>query len=69
VRGRVRREPADRLLELALGADAPPAARLVPGDGDVDQALEEVALGLRRRAPGELELLVRGEVLACAQSR
>ncbi len=66
MRGRVGRQPADRLLELALGSDLPAAAGLVPGDGDVDEALEEVAFGLGRRAPGEFELLVRGEVLAGA---
>jgi hypothetical protein len=64
--GRIRRQPPDRLLELALGADAPPAAGLVPRDRDVDEPLEEVALLGRRRAPGQLELLVRGEVLAGA---
>src|ERR1700750_521096 len=64
--GRIRREPPDRLLELALGAHLPAAAGLVPGDGDVDEALEEVALFARGGAPGELELLVRGEVLARA---
>ena len=64
MRGRVGRQAADRLLELALGADLPAAAGLIPRDGDVDEPLEEVALGRRRGAPGELELLVRGEVLA-----
>jgi hypothetical protein len=44
VRRRVRAEPAGRLLELALAADAVSAPGLVPGDGDVDESLEEVAL-------------------------
>jgi len=65
MRGRVGRQPADRLLELALGSDSPTAAGLVPDDRHVNEALEEVAFGRRRRTPGELELLVRGEVLAC----
>jgi len=64
VRRRVGSQPADRLLELPHRPDAPAAAGLVPRDRDVDQALEEVALGLRRVAPGQLQLLVRGEVLA-----
>src|SRR5207302_8773886 len=64
--GRVRRQPPERLGQLALGADAPAAPGLVPRDGDVHEALEEVAFVLRRRAPGVLELLVRGEVLAGA---
>ena len=38
--------------------------RLVPGDRDVDEPLVEVALLGRRRAPRELELLVRGEELS-----
>src|SRR4051812_33552686 len=64
MRWRVRRQAADGFLELAFGADPPAAPGLVPGDGDVDEPLEEVALLVGRRAPGELELLVRGEVLA-----
>jgi hypothetical protein len=59
-----RREPPRRLLELPLGADAVPAAGLVPGDRDVNQPLEEVLLGGSGCAPGQLELLVRGEELA-----
>ena len=59
-------EAADRLGELSLGPDPPSAPGLVPGDGDVDEPLKEVAFVGRRRAPGELELLVRREVLACA---
>ena len=64
---RVGPEPARRLLELPLAADPPAATRLVPGDGDVDEPLEEVALGRIGGAPGELELLVRREPLAAAQ--
>jgi hypothetical protein len=64
--GGVGREPSDRLHELPLGADLASAPCLVPRDGDVDEALEEVPLVRRRGAPGELELLVRGEVLAAA---
>ena len=64
--GRVRRQPPERLGQLTLGADAPAAARLVPGDRHVHEPLEEVAFVLRRRAPGVLELLVRGEILAGA---
>lgn len=61
MRRRVRAEAPRRLLELALGADpvAPPG--LVPRDRDMDETLEEIALGGGRGAPRELELLVRGE--------
>ena len=61
---RVRAEPPRRLLELALAADPVPAPGLVPRDGDVDEPLVEVAFLRRRRAPRQLELLVRGEELA-----
>jgi hypothetical protein len=64
VRRRIRRQASDRLRKLALRADLPAAARLVPGDGDVDEPLKEVAFLARRGAPRKLELLVRGEVLA-----
>jgi hypothetical protein len=57
-------EPALRLLELSLESDPIPAAGLVPGDDDVDEPLEEVLLLGLGRAPGVLERLVRGEVLA-----
>jgi hypothetical protein len=60
----VRPEPPCRLLELALAADPVPAAGLVPRDGDVDEPLVEVALSRLRRAPRQLELLVRREELA-----
>ena len=64
VRRRVRLQPADRLRELPLGPDPSPAPRLVPRDRDVHEALQEVALFGRCRAPGVLQLLVRCEVLA-----
>jgi hypothetical protein len=57
----VRAEPPGGLLELARGRDRPPAPGLVPGDGDVDEPLVEVALLGRGRPPDELELLVRLE--------
>ena len=63
---RERPEPSLRLLELALEADPVPAAGLVPRDDDVDEPLEEVLLLGLGRAPGVLERLVRGEVLALA---
>ncbi len=51
VGGRVRREPADRLLELTRPPDLVAARLLVGRDGDVHEALVEVALGrLARRA-------------------
>ena len=59
-----RAEPARRLLELPLEPGPIPAARLVPGDDDVDESLEEVLLLGLRGAPRVLERLVRGEVLA-----
>src|SRR5919108_146293 len=61
--GCVRLEASERLRQLAFGSDAPASPRLVPGDSDVDESLEEVALVRGRGAPGVLELLVRGEVL------
>ncbi len=66
VRGRVGREPAERLLELSLGADASPASGLVPGDRHVDEALQEVPFVRRCGAPRLFELLVRVEVAAGA---
>ncbi len=60
------REAPGGFLELALTARPPAAACLVPGDDDVHQALEEVLLGRLGGAPGVLEGLVRGEVLAGA---
>jgi hypothetical protein len=64
VRGRKWLQTPHRLCQLPLRADLAPTSGLVPGDGDVHQALEEVALLGGRGAPGILELLVRGEVLA-----
>ena len=58
-------EPAHGLRELPLGADLASAPGLVPGNRDVHETLEEVALLGGRRAPRVLELFVRGEVLAC----
>ena len=64
--GRVGAEAASGLLQLPLAADAVAAAGLVPRDGEVDKTLEEVALLGRCCAPGVLQLLVSGEVLAAA---
>jgi hypothetical protein len=63
---RVRTEPPLRLLELALAANAVAAAGLVPRDGDVDEALEKVALRRLGRAPRVLQFLVCREELARA---
>jgi hypothetical protein len=60
------REPSPGLLELPLAADPVPAPGLIPRHGDVDEALEEVALAVRRGTPGVLERLVRLEVRASA---
>ena len=67
--GRVGREPANRLRQLALGCDGTASPRLIPRDRDVHEALKEVAFLRRRGAPLVLELLVRGEVLAGADQR
>ena len=64
VHGREGPETALGLLELPLEADTVPAAGLVPRDDDVDEPLEEVLLPGLGRAPGVLEGLVGGEVLA-----
>jgi hypothetical protein len=61
---RERLETTSRLHELPLAPGAVPPARVVPGDRDVDETLEEVLLRGLRRPPGLLELLVRLEVLA-----
>jgi hypothetical protein len=66
VAGRERAEPPGCLFELALATGTVVAPGLVPGDDDVDEALEEVFLGRVRSAPGVLERLVRLEVLARA---
>ncbi len=63
---RERAKPPGRLLELPLAADLVAAPGLVPGDHDVDEPLEEILLGRLGGAPGILERLVRGEVLAGA---
>jgi hypothetical protein len=63
---RIRPEAPRRLLELPLAADAVATAGLVPGDGDVDEPLEEVALLVLGGPPGVLELLVGREELAPA---
>jgi hypothetical protein len=57
-------EPPHRLRELSLRPDLAAASGLIPGNRDVHQTLEEVALLGGSGAPGILELLVRGEVLA-----
>jgi len=62
MRGTVGSKPASGLLELALAARPVPATPVVPGDCDVDEPLEEVALLGGRFAPLVLELLVRLEV-------
>jgi hypothetical protein len=51
---------------LPFAADAVAAPGLVPGDREVDEPLEEVALLGRRGAPRVLELLVGREELAAA---
>jgi CheY-like chemotaxis protein len=66
VRRCIRREPPAGLRQLPLAADPVPAPRLVPGDCDVDETLEEVALGRLSRAPHGFELLVGLEVAARA---
>jgi hypothetical protein len=56
-------QPAPCLRELPLAPGAVPAARVVPGDRDVDETLEKVLLSRVGGPPGLLELLVRLEVL------
>jgi hypothetical protein len=60
---RVRTEPAHRLLELPLISGPISTAGVMPRDGDVDEALEEVALGWLGGAPEILQHLVGREVL------
>ena len=62
--GSIRSKPTRGLFELALAADPVTTSGLVPGDGNVDEALEEVPLGRLGGPPGRLELLVGREVLA-----
>jgi len=67
VRRGVGRESPTRFLQLPFAADSVAATRLVPGDGDVYETLEEVTLGrLGRlgRAPRVFQLLMSGEELA-----
>jgi hypothetical protein len=59
-------EATRRLRELPLAPGPVPATGVVPGDRDVDEALEEVLFPRLRRPPRLLELLVRLEVLASA---
>jgi len=59
-------QPALGFRELPLAAGLVPALRVIPGYGHVNETLEEVALGVGSRAPLVLELLVRVEVVACA---
>jgi hypothetical protein len=61
---RVRGEPARRLLELPLISGPISAAGVMPGDGHVDQALKEVALGCLGGAPEIFQHLVGLEVPA-----
>ena len=60
----VRVEATRGLLELALASGPVSAPGVQPGDRDVHEPLEEVALGGRRLAPLVLELFVRLEVRA-----
>ncbi len=62
----IRREPPRGLLELPRAARAVAPAGLVPGNGDVDEPLEEVTLARLGCPPLVLELLVRSEELAAA---
>ena len=64
--GRVRLQPAQCLRELPLGADPASTPGLVPSNRDVHETLEEVALLGGRGPPRILQLLVSGEVFACA---
>jgi len=66
VLGRIRPEAASRLLELPLAAVLVAAACLVPGDGDMDEALEEIAFLRLRDSPLVFQLLVGLEVRARA---
>ena len=57
-------QPADGFLQLALAAGPVVSRRVMPGDGDVYESLEEVPLGSGCVAPFVLELLVSFEILA-----
>ena len=63
---RERLEAAHSLRELPLAAWPVPAPGVVPGDGDVDEALEEVFLRRLGRTPSLLQIFMRLEVLAAA---
>ena len=62
--GRIRAEPARRLLELPLVSGPISAAGVMPSDSDVDEALEEVALGCVGGPPEILQHLVGRKVFA-----
>jgi ferredoxin len=62
-------EAGKRLLPLPFGPHGPPACDLVGVDDRVDEALEEVTLVGRGRAPGQLEGLVGLEVGAAPRER
>jgi hypothetical protein len=60
-------EPSSRLLQLALARQAAAGyARVMPGNCDMDEALEEVTLRLFGGSPDVLQHLVRGEILTAA---
>jgi len=61
---RIWAEAANRLLELAFISGPISAPGVMPGDGHVDEALEEVPLGCLGGAPQILQHLVGFEVLA-----
>jgi len=63
MRGSVPAEPAFRLRQLTLAARPVPTPRVVPGDRDVHEPLEEVALLVGCEPPLVLELLVCVEVV------
>ena len=62
-------QATSRLLELALAARTISPPGVQPGDGDVHEPLQEVALGRGRVAPLVLQLLVRLEILAGPNQR
>ena len=68
VRRRVRGQPTGAPSPAASAAVLLAATRLVPGDGDMDEPLAEVALACLGRPPGGLELLVCLEVLTPART-
>ena len=63
MRGGIGPEPSSRLLELAFARlSAAGYPRVMPGNRDVNEALEEVTLRLFGGPPDVLQHLVRGEV-------